>query len=67
MTIEQALEKAGYGHKSLPYGTRADGRSEIYRIADGKVIGYYSAVESLELIRKRPHVRGFQSLTRIEA
>jgi len=63
-TIEQRLLDKGLGHRQMQNSANT-GKHEIYRISDGKVIGNFSAIESLELIRKRPHMHGWQSVTRL--
>ena len=62
-TIEERLHDAGFGHRQTAFSMNT-GRHEIYRLDTAEIIGNYSAVESLELIRKHPHMRGWQSVTR---
>lgn len=63
-TIEQRLLEKGFGHRQVANSTNT-GKHEVYRVTTGEVIGLYSAIESLELLRKHPHMRGWESITRL--
>lgn len=46
-TISERLRRVGYGHR---FSLGHDGRREVYRLADGEVIGRLSAFEAVDLL-----------------
>lgn len=63
-TIEQRLQDKGLGHRQIANSTNT-GKHEVYKLDTDEVVGLYSAIESLELLRKHPHMRGWQSVTKL--
>ena len=46
LTLGEALEVAGYGHRS----SRIEGKREVYRLSDGEIAGIFDAFEAWDFL-----------------